>query len=55
MSTGGPDPNRDPPPEPDMARGHVGNPAGSRLGMGSTAIALLVLVIAVVFILQAIF
>lgn len=55
MSTGGPDPNRDPPVDPDMRRGHVGNPAGSRLGMGSTAIALLIVVIAVVFILQAIF
>ena len=55
MSTGGPDPNRNPPPDKDMVRGHVGNPAGSRLGMGSTAVAILVALIAVAFILQAIF
>ena len=55
MSTGGPDPNRDPPVDQDMVRGNVGNPAGTRLGMGSTAIAIIAVLIALFFILQAIF
>jgi len=55
MSTGGPDPNRDPPVDPDMAKGHIGDPGGSRLGMGSTAIAILVMVIALIFLIQAFF
>ena len=48
MSTGGPDPNRDVPPDPDAARGDFGNTSVSRLGMPSMLTGLLVLAIAVV-------
>lgn len=47
MSTGGPDPNRDVPPDPDTARGDFGNSSTSRLGMPSMLTGLLVLLIAV--------
>jgi hypothetical protein len=47
MSTGGPDPNRNVPPDPDTARGDFGNSSTSRLGMPSMLTGLLVLVIAI--------
>ncbi|HYH81437.1 MAG TPA: hypothetical protein VEX86_16660 [Longimicrobium sp.] len=55
MSTGGHDPNRDLPPDPDVARGNIGSPKAARLGMGSTTIALLAAAIAVAVILVAVF
>jgi len=48
MSTGGPDPNRDVPPDPDTARGDFGNSSTSRLGMPSMLTGLLVVAIAIV-------
>jgi len=51
MSTGGPDPNRDVPPDPDTARGDLGNSSVSRLGMPSILTGLLVLAIAVAVVL----
>lgn len=47
MSTGGPDPNGDVPPDHDTARGDFGNSSLSRLGMPSMLTGLLVLVIAI--------
>lgn len=47
MSTGGPDPNRDVPPDPDTARGDFGNSSTSRLGMPSMLTGLLIVAIAV--------
>jgi hypothetical protein len=47
MSTGGPDPNRDVPPNPDTARGDFGNSSASRLGMPSMLTGLLVVAIAI--------
>ena len=47
MSTGGPDPNRDVPPDPDTARGDFGNSSVSRLGMPSMLTGLLIVAIAV--------
>jgi hypothetical protein len=54
MSTGGPDPNAPVPPDPDAARGHVGNVSASRLGMPSTLTGLLVAAIAVAVVLYMI-
>ncbi|HET7234437.1 MAG TPA: hypothetical protein VFJ16_30770 [Longimicrobium sp.] len=48
MSTGGPDPNREVPPDHDTARGDFGNSSLSRLGMPSMLTGLLVVVIAIV-------
>jgi hypothetical protein len=47
MSTGGPDPNRDVPPDHDTARGNFGNSSMSRLGMPSMLTGLLVVAIAI--------
>lgn len=47
MSTGGPDPNRDVPPDPDTARGDFGNSSTSRLGMPSMLTALLIVAVAI--------
>jgi len=55
MSTGGPDPNHDVPPDPDTARGDFGNSSLSRLGMPTMLTGLLVLAIAVVAVLYMIF
>jgi hypothetical protein len=55
MSTGGPDPNRDVPPDHDTARGDFGNSSVSRLGMPSMLTGLIVLVIAVGALLLMIF
>ena len=54
MSTGGPDPNRDVPPDHDTARGDFGDSSMSRLGMPSMLTGLLVLVIAVAFLLTVV-
>ena len=52
MSTGGPDPNGDVPPDPDTARGDFGNSSLSRLGMPSllTGIVVLILAVAALFV-----
>jgi len=51
MSTGGPDPNRDVPPDPDAARGNLGNTSASRLGMPSMLTGLLIVAAAVALVL----
>lgn len=55
MSTGGPDPNRDVPPDPDTSRGDFGNSSLSRLGLPTMLTGLLVLGIALVAVLYMIF
>ena len=55
MSTGGPDPNQDVPPDPDTARGDGGNSSVSRLGMPTMLTGLLVLAIAVAAVLYFLF
>jgi hypothetical protein len=50
MSTGGPDPNRDPPPNPEVARGNIGNEGAGRFGMPSMLVGILVVAITVAFI-----
>ncbi|HEX6746832.1 MAG TPA: hypothetical protein VF092_06005 [Longimicrobium sp.] len=55
MSTGGPDPNRDVPPDPDTARGDFGNSSTSRLGMPSMLTGLLILAVALAFIVYIVF
>jgi hypothetical protein len=47
MSTGGPDPNRDLPPDPDTARGDLGDPSVTRLGMPSLLTGVIILVITI--------
>lgn len=46
MSTGGPDPTRDVPPDPDTARGDFGNSSLSRMGMPSLLTGIVVLILA---------
>jgi len=54
MSTGGPDPNHDVPPDHDTARGDFGNSSLSRLGMPSLLTGIVVLVFAVAVVLYMI-
>ena len=50
MSTGGPDPNRDPPPDGEIARGNIGNESAGRFGMPSMLVGILVVAIAAAFV-----
>lgn len=51
MSTGGPDPNRNPPSNPEVARGNIGNESAGRMGMPSMLVGLLVVAVAIAFVL----
>jgi len=55
MSTGGPDPNGDVPPNPDTARGDFGNSSLSRLGMPSMLTGIVIVVLAVAALLYMLF
>lgn len=54
MSTGGPNPNSDLEPDPDTARGDLGDPSVTRLGMPSLITGIVILVIAVLVLLYMI-
>ena len=55
MSTGGPDPNREVPPDPDTARGDFGNSSLSRLGMPSMLTGIVIVLLAVLAVLYMLF
>jgi hypothetical protein len=55
MSTGGPDPNGDVPPDPDTSRGDFGNSSLSRMGMPTMLTGLLLVGIAIAAVLYMVF
>lgn len=55
MSTGGPDPNRDVPGDPDTVRGDFGNSSLSRLGMPSMLTGIIIVLLAVLAVLYMLF